>query len=89
MQNVLSQQGHRSYREGYRTPMQWTGEANAGFTDAGVTPWLAVNPDAAEVNVKAQTDGAAGSSSHLQVSFYSSLLTLSRFESRAMRLKEI
>jgi glycosidase len=38
--------------EKLRTPMQWTGGANAGFT-AG-KPWQAVNADAAKVNVAAQ-----------------------------------
>ena len=27
-------------RDGARTPMQWTGEPGAGFTDPGVEPWL-------------------------------------------------
>jgi len=58
----------RTYREGYRTPMQWTGGAQAGFTDAAspVEPWLPVNSDKDKVNVEAQSAGQ-GSSSHLQV----------------------
>ena len=32
--------GPRVGRDGERTPMQWTGEPGAGFTRAGVEPWL-------------------------------------------------
>ena len=39
-------------RDNARTPMQWDGSANAGFT-AG-EPWIAVNPNHAEVNVAAE-----------------------------------
>jgi oligo-1,6-glucosidase len=38
-------------RDNGRTPMQWTGEPNAGFT-AG-TPWIGINPDHRTVNVAA------------------------------------
>jgi oligo-1,6-glucosidase len=38
-------------RDNARTPMQWDASAHAGFT-AG-TPWLAVNPNHAEVNAAA------------------------------------
>lgn len=31
-------------RDGERTPMQWTPGPNAGFTTAGVTPWLPLIP---------------------------------------------
>jgi alpha-glucosidase len=41
-------------RDGERTPMQWNADANAGFTGAGVTPWLPVPPTYATVNVKAE-----------------------------------
>jgi alpha-glucosidase len=39
-------------RDGERTPMQWDGSANAGFTSG--TPWLPVPPNAAAINVKAE-----------------------------------
>jgi alpha-glucosidase len=39
-------------RDGERTPMQWDGSANAGFTTG--TPWLPVPPSAATINVKAE-----------------------------------
>ncbi len=41
-------------RDPVRTPMQWDGSANAGFTASGVTPWLPVAPDYATVNVARQ-----------------------------------
>ncbi|MBQ6798859.1 MAG: alpha-glucosidase [Oscillospiraceae bacterium] len=40
----------RTSRDNARTPMQWTSEANAGFT--GGTPWLKVNGNHTSVNVE-------------------------------------
>ena len=37
-------------RDNARTPMQWDSTANGGFTTG--TPWIAVNPNAAEINVQ-------------------------------------
>lgn len=42
----------RTSRDNARTPMQWTAGPNAGFT-AG-TPWIAANPNAAEINAEAE-----------------------------------
>ncbi len=39
-------------RDGERTPMQWDGSANAGFTTG--TPWLPMPLSAATINVKAE-----------------------------------
>lgn len=39
-------------RDNARTPMQWSDEANAGFTSG--TPWLKVNPNYLSINVAAQ-----------------------------------
>ena len=39
-------------RDNARTPMQWDDSANAGFTTG--TPWIAVNPNHAEINARAQ-----------------------------------
>ncbi|MPM88117.1 Oligo-1,6-glucosidase [bioreactor metagenome] len=45
---VAAQQG----RDKCRTPMQWAGDANGGFTPVGVTPWLPVAPNAGQgINV--------------------------------------
>ena len=38
-------------RDNGRTPMQWSGNSNAGFTRG--TPWIRVNPDYRSVNVAA------------------------------------
>ena len=43
----------RRSRDNARTPMQWTGEENAGFT-AG-TPWLRVNSNYTTINVEKET----------------------------------
>lgn len=42
-------------RDGERTPMQWDGTRNAGFSEAD-RPWLPVAGDAAEKNVAAQRE---------------------------------
>lgn len=39
-------------RDGERTPMQWTGDENAGFTAPGVTPWLRIHKNRTRVNVR-------------------------------------
>lgn len=41
-------------RDHSRTPMQWSSEAQGGFTTG--TPWLAVNPNHVEINAAAQVD---------------------------------
>lgn len=41
-----------SSRDNGRTPMQWDGNANAGFTSGA--PWLKVNPNYTTINVAAQ-----------------------------------
>jgi oligo-1,6-glucosidase len=39
---------HRKGRDNARTPVQWTAEAQAGFTSG--TPWIKVNPNYREIN---------------------------------------
>ena len=39
-------------RDNARTPMQWSAEKNAGFTDG--TPWIKVNPNYTEINAEAE-----------------------------------
>ncbi len=43
----------RSSRDSARTPVQWSAEANAGFTTAE-TPWMAVNENYRDINVARQ-----------------------------------
>jgi glycosidase len=50
--------------------MQWTADGNAGFTSAGVDPWLPVNADHASVNVNAQLKKDAGLNSHAAIYSY-------------------
>ncbi|WP_127848529.1 glycoside hydrolase family 13 protein [Lacticaseibacillus hulanensis] len=41
---------HHSGRDNARTPMQWTAAPNAGFTAAGVTPWIGLNANYRTIN---------------------------------------
>ncbi len=41
-------------RDECRSPMQWTGAGNGGFTPPGVTPWLPLHRNSHTVNVAAQ-----------------------------------
>ena len=43
---------HWQSRDNARTPMQWNGETNAGFTSG--TPWIPLNPNYTTLNVTAQ-----------------------------------
>ncbi len=43
----------RSARDNARTPVQWSGEKNGGFTTAD-TPWMNVNPNYVDINVEKQ-----------------------------------
>ena len=46
-------------RDPQRTPMQWDASAHAGFTQAGVTPWLPVSVDYLQRNVAVQDSDEA------------------------------
>jgi len=50
-EELLHHLAHTS-RDHSRTPMQWSPDANGGFTTG--TPWLAVNPNHTEVNAAVQ-----------------------------------
>ncbi len=41
-------------RDGERTPMQWTPDANAGFTAPNVKPWLPVPANSSTINVETE-----------------------------------
>ncbi len=58
-------------RDGCRTPMPWTGESGAGFSDAA--PWLPLNPDFPTRNVAAQR-----ADPHSLLNLYRALLRLRR-----------
>jgi alpha-glucosidase len=64
----------RFTRDRCRTPMQWADAPNAGFSPAGVTTWLPVNPNYAQgVNVAAQVGDHAS-----LLSFYRRLIAVRR-----------
>jgi alpha-glucosidase len=70
-------------RDRCRTPMQWTGAANAGFSPPGVQTWLPVHPNYTQgVNVEAQR-GDPGS----MLSFYQRILRV-RKENPALQTGE-
>ena len=56
-------------RDGYRTPMQWSGEMNAGFSSG--TPWLPVSPDYQTMNVQSELEDASS-----LLNFYHALISL-------------
>jgi len=61
-------------RDKNRTPLQWSGEPNAGFCPPAVTPWLPVHPNYAQgVNVAAQDKDPAS-----LLNFYRRLLQVRR-----------
>ena len=49
--NFFLKLANRRSRENARTPMQWSGESNGGFSQA--KPWFNVNPNYEEINVAA------------------------------------
>ncbi|MEI9971240.1 MAG: alpha-glucosidase [Ignavibacteriota bacterium] len=57
-------------RDGERTPMQWDGTPNAGFSSSALT-WLPVSPDYKSVNVAAETGNPAS-----LLSYYRKLIHL-------------
>jgi oligo-1,6-glucosidase/alpha-glucosidase len=52
----LRKKGILINRDECRTPMQWDGSPGAGFTAAGVRPWLPLHEGYPQVNVAAQKD---------------------------------
>lgn len=59
----------RFSRDNARTPMQWSDDPNAGFTNG--TPWLKVNPNYTSINAARQMDDADS-----VYSFYKRLIAL-------------
>ncbi|GAB6090547.1 alpha-glucosidase [Spirochaeta dissipatitropha] len=66
----------RVARDNGRTPMQWTGEKHAGFTEADA-PWYPLNPDSSEWNAESQAQSENGRS---LLQFYQQLLILLKDE---------
>jgi alpha-glucosidase len=62
-----------SGRDLCRTPMQWTSEANAGFTEEGIETWLPLSPLYKAENVRVEQKDA-----HSILNLYRKLLALRR-----------
>lgn len=63
-----------SSRDRCRTPMQWSNDANAGFSPDGVQTWLPLHPNYAQgINVAAQENDPAS-----MLNFYKRLLQVRR-----------
>ena len=60
-------------RDNARTPMQWNGKDNAGFTEG--KPWLKVNPNYSEINVESQMKDAGS-----VLRYYQKLIALRKSE---------
>jgi alpha-glucosidase len=60
-----------SARDNSRTPMQWSTDANAGFTTG--TPWMKVNPNYEQINVGKQENEAES-----VLSFYKKMIGLKK-----------
>jgi len=54
MQDPLAKEHPEQSRDPVRSPMQWDGSPNAGFSPAGVKPWLPVANDYQTWNVAAE-----------------------------------
>ncbi|MCT1902265.1 alpha-glucosidase [Oceanobacillus sojae] len=63
----------KTSRDHSRTPMQWNGKANAGFTTG--TPWMKVNPNYPSINVENQQNHADSI-----LNFYKQLIALRKQE---------
>ena len=60
---------YENSRDNARTPMQWSAEEGAGFTEG--TPWIALNPNYREINVAEQETRADS-----VLSYYKALIAL-------------
>ena len=64
---------HAKGRDNARTPMQWSDDKNAGFTEG--EPWIKVNPNYREINVAAQENDP-----HSILNYYRCLVKLRKSE---------
>lgn len=69
---------YENSRDNARTPMQWSTAANAGFTTG--TPWLSLNPNYEQINVKEQENRQDS-----VLSYYKKLIALKK----AQEYKEV
>ncbi len=71
-------------RDPARTPMQWDDTDNAGFTKKGIEPWLPVDPNYKETNVKKQL-----LDSRSMLSLYKHLISIRKERLMPGRPKEV
>ncbi|AOM83724.1 glycoside hydrolase family 13 protein [Salisediminibacterium beveridgei] len=69
-EKIIDTLAHTS-RDNSRTPMQWNGEAQAGFTKG--EPWMKVNPNYTKINVAAQQEDP-----HSVLNFYKEMIHLKK-----------
>lgn len=51
---IAREEYQKKSRDNARTPVQWSSEANAGWTTPTAKPWMSVNPEYKTVNAEAQ-----------------------------------
>jgi alpha-glucosidase len=63
-------------RDGQRTPMQWDSSKTAGFTSGPAAPWLPVNENKNEINVKDELKDVASKNPTSMLALYKRLIEL-------------
>lgn len=58
-QETARREYQKKSRDNARTPVQWSGAPNGGFTGPNVKPWMSVNPDYVRVNAEREVDDPA------------------------------
>lgn len=53
-QRIAREEYQKKSRDNARTPVQWSSDANAGWTTPTAKPWMSVNPEYKTVNAEAQ-----------------------------------
>ena len=70
-QKIAKQEYQKKSRDNARMPVQWSPGPNAGFTGAGVKPWMSINPDYVKCNAEQELDDPKST-----FNYWSAVLTL-------------